>query len=561
MIPAVERRATTIERLATEPFDLLVIGGGISGAGIARDAALRGLRTALVEQRDFASGTSSRSSRLVHGGVRYLEHGHLHLVFESSRERRILLDMAPHLVHPLAFTWPVYRGARISRPMLITGLALYDTLALFRNVAQHERLNRREVLDREPALRADDLLGGAMYFDAATDDARLTLANVVAAVEAGAAVANYCKVTGLVGAGRQATGVTVVDALTNRTFDVRARMLVNATGPWTDALQREEQPAARPAILGSKGAHIAVPRARVGNRQAVTMLHPADGRVMFTLPAGARTIIGTTETVAPAGPAEARATREDVAYLLTAANRYFPGAALVERDVIGAWAGIRPLAAGLAGEDPSSASREHAITTGARGVVSVTGGKLTTYRAVAEEVVDHVVDAVGRPLVQRCVTAHVPLPGGERPASELMADAVAVPMPAAARERLLAVYGTRWPLVWEIAVNEPVLGEPVSADGPEIGAEFVYAVEREMALTLGDLLIRRTHVAFESRDQGVSLAPLVAGLVGARLAWDAARQASEVQAYMREVEEVFGIEAEGSGQRSAISELARSREL
>jgi glycerol-3-phosphate dehydrogenase len=542
VISAVERRATTIERLAAERFDLVVIGGGITGAGIARDAAIRGLRTALVEQRDFASGTSSRSSRLVHGGVRYLEHGHLHLVFESSRERRILLDMAPHLVHPLAFTWPVYRGARISRPMLIAGLALYDTLALFRNVGQHERLNRREVLDREPALRADHLLGGAMYFDAATDDARLTLANVVAAVEAGAAVANYCRVTGLVGAGRQATGVTVVDALTNRTFEVRARVLVNATGPWTDALQRQEQPAARPAILGSKGAHIAVPRARVGNRQAVTMLHPDDGRVMFTLPAGERTIVGTTETAAPA---ETRATREDVAYLLAAANRYFPGAELGERDVIAAWAGIRPLAAGLAGEDPSSASREHAITTGARGVVSVTGGKLTTYRAVAEEVVDHVVDAVGRPLVQRCVTAHLPLPGGEKPASELMAGAAAVPMPAAARERLLAVYGTRWPLVWEIALNEPALGEPLGAGGPEIGAEFVYAVEREMALTLGDLLIRRTHVAFESRDHGVSLAPLVAGRVGARLGWDAARQDAEVRAYEREVEGEFAIETSG----------------
>ncbi len=534
-----------MERLASELFDLVVIGGGITGAGIARDAMLRGLRTALVEQGDFASGTSSRSSRLVHGGVRYLEHGHLHLVFESSRERRLLLDLAPHLVHPLAFTWPVYRGARISRPMLIAGLALYDTLALFRNVAQHERLNRKEVLDREPALRGDDLLGGALYFDAATDDARLTLANAVAAVEAGAAVANYCCVTRLVGTGQRATGVTVVDALTNRTFNVRARVLVNATGPWTDTLQREEQPAARPAILGSKGAHIAVLRTRVGNRQAVTMLHPDDGRVMFTLPAGERTIVGTTETAAPTGPAETRATREDVAYLLAAANRYFPGAELGERDVIAAWAGIRPLAAGLAGEDPSSASREHAITTGARGVVSVTGGKLTTYRAVAEEVVDHVVDAVGRPLVQRCVTSHLPLPGGEKPASELMADAATVPMPAAARERLLAVYGTRWPLVWEIALNEPALGEQVSADGMEIGAEFVYAVEREMALTLGDLLIRRTHVAFESRDHGVSLAPLVAGLAGSRLGWDAARQDAEVRAYEREVEGEFTTETSG----------------
>jgi glycerol-3-phosphate dehydrogenase len=239
-------RAECLAALGDREFDLLVIGGGITGCGVARDAALRGLRVALVEKQDFASGTSSRSSRLIHGGVRYLEHGHLRLVFESSAERRRLLRLAPHLVRPLAFTWPVYERARVSAWKLSAGLALYDALALFRNVGRHRRLGRHDVLAREPRLRADGLVGGALYFDAATDDARLTLANALGAAAAGAVVVNYAELRGFVRSGAAIGAALVVDTLSGAEITIGARVVVNASGPWSDVVRRLEQSSRRP---------------------------------------------------------------------------------------------------------------------------------------------------------------------------------------------------------------------------------------------------------------------------------------------------------------------------
>lgn len=533
-------RAGALARLAAERFDLLVIGGGITGAGIARDAALRGLRTALVEQQDFAAGTSSRSSRLIHGGVRYLEHGHLHLVFEASRERRILLRMAPHLVRPLAFTWPVYTGARIGRLKLAAGLALYDTLALFRNVARHHRLDVGKVLAAEPGLRRDGLRGGARYFDAATNDARLTLANAIAASEAGACVLTYACVTAMHRDGDRLTGVTARDAFTDQEVVIRARALVNATGPWSDRTRRLVDESAPGTLLGSKGAHIAVPRDRLGNAGAVVMLHPRDGRVLFALPAGKMAIVGTTETPADARPSEVRATAEDVHYLLDAANTYFPGASLAGGDVVAAWAGIRPLAAGLAGSNAGSASREHAITVGEGGMLSVTGGKLTTYREMAEQVVDRVVAGLPDTEPSRCRTAELPLPGGEQSLATVAAAAAADVGDHAASARLAGAFGTRWKDVWRLGESDGVLREPISVGLPYIGAEFAHGVQREMACTLGDLLIRRTHAAFETADQALSLAPKVAAIVAPLLGWDAARVSLEQRRYEREVGRIFG---------------------
>jgi len=391
-------RAAAHARLASETCDLLIIGGGINGAGIARDAALRGLSVALIERDDFASGTSSRSSRLIHGGVRYLEHGFLHLVFEASRERRTLLRIAPHLVTPLKFTWPVYRGARLPRWKILAGLWLYDVLALFRNVGRHRALSADGVGDAEPMLKTQALAGGASYFDAATDDVLLTLSNVVDAHAAGAVVLNHAEVSELVVENGRAAGATVRDRLSGASVTVRARAVVNAAGPWTDAISKLESPASGGAVLGTKGTHVAVPRERVGNRGAVTMLSPTDGRVMFVLPAGEQTIIGTTDTETDESPDEVRASRADVQYLLDAANAYFPAAKLTPDDVVAAWAGIRPLIASGNTRSPAQASREHAIATGPRGVIQVTGGKLTTYRAMSEEVVNVVQKRLGRPL-------------------------------------------------------------------------------------------------------------------------------------------------------------------
>jgi glycerol-3-phosphate dehydrogenase len=499
-------------RFRVEAFDVVVIGGGITGAGAARDAALRGLRVALVEARDFASGTSSRSSRLIHGGVRYLEHGHLHLVFESSRERRTLLRIAPHLVRPLAFTWPVYRGARVSRLKLAMGLGLYDALSMFRNTARHDRLSRVEVLDAEPQLQPEGLQGGARYYDAACDDARLTLANVISAVESGAAVLNHAPATGLEFVGGRARGVRVRDDIAGDSLTIRAKVVVNATGPWSDQVRSFEAPVDRVSVAGSRGAHIAVPRLRVGNRDAVTMLHPADGRVMFTLPAGDQTIVGTTETPTAPGAHDSRASREDVSYLLTGVNAYFPAAQLTDDDVLAAWSGIRPLAQQLSSGDVGSASREHTISRGPRGVIHVTGGKLTTYREMASQVVDQ----FAGPEAKHDRTSVLPLPGGERALEDVRAEAAEIVEDAAVRDHLVQSYGTRWRNVWDLGESQPELRERIAPTHAVIGAEFVYAVEREMAVTLGDLLIRRTHLAFEMPDQARTLVPRVLPLVNGR---------------------------------------------
>ena len=534
----------SFSQLGAAPFDVLVIGGGITGAGIARDAALRGLKTALVERDDFASGTSSRSSRLVHGGVRYLEHGYLHLVFEASRERRTLLSIAPHLVHPLAFTWPVYAGARVPRWKLGAGLLLYDALALFRNVGTHRQLSVAQVLANEPALRSDGLQGGAQYWDAATDDARLTLANALAAAEAGAVVVNHASVCELVHSGERVVGAIVADAFGSGSTTIRAAVTVNAAGPWSTAIRRMDRPDAPPAVQGTKGVHLAVPAARVGNHGAVTLLSVVDGRVMFVLPFGALTIIGTTDTQTTATPDAVRASRSDIAYLLESANAAFPAAGLGDSDVVSAWAGIRPLSANVreAGTDPASLSREHSIDTSAGGVISISGGKLTTYRSMAAEVVDAVERALGRP-VTASATQSLLLPGGALGAT---ADTISA---AAARvgshdiaSRLVRAYGDRWPLVWAFAERDRALAQPLVPGLPYIGAEVLYAAEREMACTVSDVLMRRTQIAFETRDAGRAIAPYVAELLAPIRGWDAGARAAAVAQYDADAERVFGVD-------------------
>jgi glycerol-3-phosphate dehydrogenase len=540
--PALDARARALDALGGEQFDALVVGGGINGAAIARDAALRGLRVALVERDDFAAGTSSRSSRLIHGGLRYLEHGYFHLVFESSRERRLLLALAPHLVRPLAFTWPVYRGARVSRWKLAAGLMLYDALSLFRNVARHTRLGAGGVLAREPALRADGLRGGAMYYDASTDDARLTLANVLGAAGAGAVVINHAPARGVV-ARDGGFDVDVEDALSGRRITARARVVVNATGPWTDTIRRLERPAATPSVRGTKGVHIAVPRERIRNRGALTLLSPLDGRVMFVLPSGTSAIIGTTDTPTRADPDEVRASESDIEYLLATANAFFPSAQLVRDDVVSAWAGIRPLiAAGYTG-GAESASREHALEWSTSGMVTVTGGKLTAYRAIAAEVVDTVQQRLGR-AGARCTTDRVALPGGDIPSLDAaLAKARATIADTAVAERLVMAHGSAWQRVWARGETDARMRERVLPELPYILAEMPHAVEEEYACTLADLLIRRTHIAFETDDNGRAAARRVAAVIAPRLGWDVAGIDRELEAYGSEARRIFAVDA------------------
>ena len=487
-------RSAALDSMGAEPLDLLIIGGGITGAGTARDAAMRGLKTALVERDDFASGTSSRSSRLIHGGLRYLEHGEFHLVWEASRERRVLLRTAPALVHPLRFTWPVYRGARVPKWELRAGLLLYDALAMFRNVGRHRMWNATEIERLEPRLRHDGLVGGATYFDARCDDARLTLANVRAAADAGAHVANHATVRALITENGAVRGAEIQCALTGRTIRAHAKCVVNAAGPWSDGLRQMADPKARTGLRGTKGAHILVPRVSVGNADAIAITHPRDGRVMFILPDGDFTLIGTTDSDWFGALDDVRATREDVRYLLEAANYYLPAIALEPSDVISAWAGIRPLVASEA-KTTAAVSREHAITLSAPGMLTVTGGKLTTYRLMAQQIVDRVERVAG--------IAHVP----SRTASVML---------------------------------EPEQARAPAASG--LAPQVERAVREEMALSVADVLVRRTRLAFRLPDHGVPLAAAVAKIMAAALGWSAEQETNATAAYAKDAARIFTIE-------------------
>ena len=385
----------TFPDLESRIFDVLVVGGGITGAGIARDAAMRGLNVAIVDKGAWAGGTSSKSSRLIHGGIRYLERGQLGLVRESVREREILLRIAPHLVKPLEFTWPVYRGARLPRWKLRIGLGIYDLLAGRRRVRRHKSLSVEETLENEPALERNGLRGGASYFDASTDDAGLTIATIEAAIDNGAVAVHHARMESVTRSGTSIDGALVRDTLSGGTTQVRARVIVSATGPWQ--------------AKGTKGSHVAVARDRIGNHSAVTLTSALDGRVMFVLPSGDRAIIGTTDIYTSESPDDVKASDQEIQYLLRSANRYFPAAALTASDVLETWAGIRPLAAAPPGASPSSISREHQISLDPAGVIVVTGGKLTTYRSMAAEIVDVVEKRLGRK-PRRPPTDEVPLP-------------------------------------------------------------------------------------------------------------------------------------------------------
>ncbi|MEX2177277.1 MAG: glycerol-3-phosphate dehydrogenase/oxidase [Gemmatimonadaceae bacterium] len=526
-------RVAQLEALSQRRFDVLVVGGGITGAGIARDAVLRGLGVALIDKGDFASGTSSRSSRLVHGGVRYLEHGHLHLVFEASAERRRLLRLAPHLVRPLAFTWPVYRGQRLSVWKLSAGLMLYDLLSLFRNVARYKRLRPRDVLAHEPRVQRADLRGGVRYFDAATDDSRLTLANALDAQALGAVVANYVAFVRAEPAGGGGWIVRLRDELSGREIGggTQARLLVNATGPWNDMMRGSDATAERTRVQGSKGTHVSVRRERVGNRDAITLLHPADGRVMFALPAGVHTIIGTTDTFTDVPPDDVRASRADVEYLLSAANLFFPDARLAAGDVIAAWAGIRPLMP--TSGSSVAASREHAIVRDDQGTVTITGGKLTTYRVMARDAVDAAQEMLGM-RTSRADTGTRPLPGADVDVALAVKEAMRATGDASLANRLVQGYGSAWRDVQAYCARDHAAGAAIVDGLPYRMGEMRWSLERELAFTLGDLLIRRTRIAFETPDNGRSAARAVAAFLG--------MTAADVERYDLDVARMFAID-------------------
>jgi glycerol-3-phosphate dehydrogenase len=516
-----------LAELTAQPADLLVIGGGITGAGIARDAAMRGLRTILVEQYDLGGGTSSHSSRLIHGGLRYLEQGALRLVFEASRERRILLSIAPHLVRPIPFIFPIHRKGRFFFWRLAAGMWLYDLLAMFRNVRWHRMLGKRGVLRAEPMLRAMDLVGGARYYDAQCDDARLVLATARSAILHGALVSNYMRVEQLEVVDGRVRGARVKDRLTGQQGTIRATTVVNATGPWCDRIRRLEFPHAVPLLRPTKGAHVIVPRARIGHNDALTITSPIDERVMFILPWGEQSIIGTTDTDTTTSPEALTVDHDDVLYLLRSANAYFPNARLTEEDVVGTYAGLRPLLAEVAGEEGKSASkisREHRILQGPNGMWTIAGGKLTTYRSMAAELVDAVAKELrksfGRPHYKPAATDREALPGGEASdLTEFRRAGQEIGLSALVVDHVVSHYGTEAAAIFNLGRDDRSLLEPIHPDHVAIRAEVVHSVRRELARTVEDMLVRRLHLFYETRDKGAAAAPVVAEIMGRELGW------------------------------------------
>ena len=521
-----------------------MIGGGITGAGVARDAAGRGLRVALVEGGDLAQGTSSRSSRLIHGGLRYLETFDFRLVFEASAERRRLLALAPHLVHPLPFLFPVFRSGPVGRRKLQAGMWLYDLLSLFRNISRHRMLSPTAVAFAEPALRTEGVVGAALYYDASVDDARLTLANARAAHEAGAAVVPHAAVTGFMREGALVVGARVQDRIGGAVKEVRARVVLNATGPWSDEVRRLADPRAKPRPRTTKGVHIMIPRERLPNRNAITFRSPVDGRVMFVLPWGDFSYVGTTDTDYRGSPADVRADAADVAYLLESANSIFPAARLAPADVVSTWAGLRPLLAPEeteGGRSESATSREHEIWTDRSGLLNIAGGKLTTYRVMAAEAADE----AARILRERhgvessaSRTADLPLPAAPAEAWDDFAgrvrdDAAALGLDEAVALHLARFYGTEAGEVLAEVRRDRSLGTRLVASLPYLRAEIARAVRHEMTTTLEDLLIRRLHLFYEARDGGLDVAREVAERMAAEpgIGWGTAEVERQVERY------------------------------
>jgi glycerol-3-phosphate dehydrogenase len=537
-------RVAALAAAESTRFEVAVLGAGINGAAVAHECARHGLSVLLLDKGDLASGTSSRSSRLIHGGIRYLEYAQLALVFESSRERRALRALAPHLVRPLRFLWPLYEGARIPRWKLRLGMTLYDALSLYRNFARHRFLSSTEALGEEPLLSSRGLRGGAAYYDAATDDARLALLNAMAAQSNGAVVLTWCA-TERLRADDGGVRLALRDRIGGAQLEATARVVVNAAGPWSDEVGRMLHPSHTPRVRASAGAHIAVERHRLGNAGALTLTSPLDGRVFFVLPDGPLAVIGTTERETRAHPDTVRATVADVDYLLSSANHYFPAAKLAHGDTISCWAGIRPLAARFFRGDSGRTSREHELRWTSGAMLSVTGGKLTTYRVVARQVLRLVLGRLDRTSAKE--TASEQLPGGDASAfatEEELANAVRDGLAPDCARHLADVYGSEWRSVLQIAEKEPDLGRRLHPEWPQVRAEVVFAARYEMAATPADVIVRRTRLAFGLRDHGASVVEDVCTLMQRELGWSDSERRAMAALFGGEVQRMFGIDAD-----------------
>ncbi len=528
-------RGEMLARLREEHFDVVVVGGGITGVGVALDAASRGLRTALVERDDFASGTSSKSSKLVHGGLRYLQQGDLRLVYEALHERQRLRRNAAHLVSVLPFMIPVLArperagsspdsatASVVSRKIaraLGSAMWMYDLTGGWRIGKVHRRLKPAAALAHMPTMASSRVLAAYLYYDAAVDDARLVMAVARTAAAHGAAIANGCCVTGFTRSGDGCVDGVTVEA-DGEAFVIRAKVVVNAAGVWSDDVRALDEAAHPDSIRPAKGIHVTVPWDKVRNDIAVVIPVPKDRRSLFVVPWGPRsdgtfthTYVGTTDTDYDGPLDNPQCTADDVAYVLRALNASVTTGVTAD-DVTGVWAGLRPLVKGADAGRTADLSRRHSVTVSEHGVITVTGGKLTTYRKMAEDTVDVVMRALRRR--GRCRTRRLRLLATTSdPATHLESR-----------------YGTFAAAVRQIADSNPALGQPLAEGLPYLGAEAVYAARHEMARSVDDVLSRRTRARLLDRAAAVAAAPRTAALLATELGWDASETKRQVEAFV-----------------------------
>ncbi len=530
-------RAEAISALKETELDVLVVGGGIVGTGSAVDAVTRGLTVGLVEARDFASGTSSRSSKLVHGGIRYLEQLDFRLVREALIERGLLLQrIAPHLVKPVRFLYPLKKRV-IERAYVGAGMMLYDIFSYTGmrppGVPHHRHLSKRQVMRAIPSLAADALVGGITYYDAQVDDARYVANLARTAAHYGAHVASRVRVEGFIKVGERVVGVQAHDLENDERFEIRAKQVVNATGVWTDDTQAMVGERGQFKVRASKGIHLVVPRDRFQSKMG--LLLRTEKSVLFVIPWGRHWLIGTTDTDWHLDKAHPAATAADIDYLLEHVNAVV-GVPLTREDVEGVYAGLRPLLAGES-EQTSKLSREHLVAHSVPGLVVIAGGKWTTYRIMAKDAINAAVDALDGKIPES-TTQEIALVGAEGYQAAWNSRgriAAKTGLHVARIEHLLNRYGTMAEDLFELIRSDPSLADPLPGADDYVGAEVVYAASHEAALHLEDVLARRTRISIEAWDRGVSAAPVAAKLMAGVLGWDAEREEHEVQVYLKRV--------------------------
>lgn len=516
-------------RAESEPWSLIVIGGGATGVGVALDAAARGYRTLLLERHDFGKGTSSRSTKLVHGGVRYLEQGNVSLVMEALRERGVLRQNAPHLVSELRFVVPSYSWWE--GPFYGIGLKLYQSLSGRYGFGSSHLLTKEETLQSLPNIKTEGLHGGVVYFDGQFDDSRLLINLVTTAAEQGATLLNYAPVTALLkDPDGLATGVEFKDLESGQVFTARGKVIINATGPFTDEVRRLAEPAVQPMISPSQGVHIVLDRSFLPSETAIMVPHTSDGRVMFAIPWHGHTLVGTTDTPIPSVPVEPVPMDQEIGFLLETAALYLEKKPTRD-DILSTFAGVRPLVRSGDGKNTAALSRDHTIHIDGAGMVSICGGKWTTYRNMAEDCVNQAA-VLARLTEHPSVTRHLNIHGYHQHSD---------------RFGRLAVYGSDAAAIQDLVREEPGLGEVLHPALPIGGAEVVWAVRREMARTVEDVLARRTRALFLNARAALEMAPMVAGLMARELGCDADWKA-------RQVEE-FRATAQGFLMQSASSQV------